>query len=41
MKIVRCSVCGFDGDAYEYIDFVKGPYRWPEVWICDVCYTNI
>ena len=39
--IVTCIICKFDGNVYDYHQWTAEGRKYPDLWICDICATDI
>lgn len=36
-----CAICGFTGEVFDYHLWRTTDRRYPQLWICDICYVDI
>lgn len=36
-----CSICGWTGEVYDYHLWRVLDRKYPQVWICDICYVDL
>ena len=39
--IATCVCCGFDGHVHDYHLWTADGRKYPDVWLCDVCYVEV
>ena len=39
--MVSCVCCGFDGHVFDYQAWTKYGGKYPDLYICDICYVEM